>query len=87
MPSRANAVYICGGDAQPQERSACPDPLHDWPLPEGFGVAPEVAARRLRNGWKNLRCPRCGLYGWREGRKRGEGDTFVPARAEQGDET
>lgn len=79
MGARANAVYICGGDMRPDDRGECPDALHDWPLPAGYVDSAEVAARRLRNGWRNVRCARCGLYGWREGRKRGEGDTFVPA--------
>ena len=83
---RANAVSICGGDYRPAPRSECPDSLHDWPLPAGYGDADEVAQRRLRNGWRQVRCPRCGLYGWRSGRTHSEGDTFVPA-VEQGDET
>lgn len=81
MPSRENDVFICGIDMTPERRGDCPNVLHDWPLPSGFGAADETAHRRLRNGWRNLRCPECGLYGWVEGRKRAEGDVRVPAES------
>ena len=73
----AGATYVCGGDFRPSRRSDCPDSLHDWPLPAGYMDAAETADRRIRNGWKNQRCPQCGLFGWREGRNLGEGDTRV----------
>lgn len=70
-------VFICGGGRE--ERGSCPNPLHDWPLPSGYVSADEAAHRRLRSGWKNTKCPDCGLYGWREGRKRDDSDVRVPA--------
>jgi hypothetical protein len=65
---RRDAVYLCGGDTTPGQRDACPDPLHDWPLPDGYVDAAEVAASRLYRRWANVKCPICGLYGWRPGR-------------------
>ena len=82
----AGAVYICGGDMRPGPRDECPDALHDWPLPAGYVDSSDVAARRLRNGWKSVRCTTCCMYGWREGRKRAEGDTHVPATNETGED-
>ena len=85
MSSRAGAVYLCGGDYRPGPRDACENTLHDWPLPSGYVDAAEVAERRLRNGWRNTRCVQCGLYGWREGRKRADGDTPVPTVEQEGE--
>lgn len=63
--SRKKAIFICGGDYQHLEnRSTCPNAVHDWPLPAGYSDASEVAGARLRNRWTNKRCPTCGLYGW-----------------------
>ena len=77
------AVYVCGGDYDHLEvRSACPDVLHDWPLPQGYTDAAEVAASRLGHGWHNVRCARCGLYGWTPGRPTPYGDTRVAAGGE-----
>lgn len=59
-------------------RDACPNDLHDWPLPAGYVDASEVAQRRLNSGWSNRRCPDCGLYGWGPGRLR---DTDVRVAA------
>jgi len=59
------AVYLCGGDDTPVPRGTdCPDPLHDHPLPAGYGDAHEEAGRRLRARWRQQRCRRCGRYGW-----------------------
>lgn len=58
------AVYICVPDETPGPRHACPNTLHDHPLPSGYVAASDVATRRLRLRWRNLRCPDCGLYGW-----------------------
>jgi len=76
---RARPTFICGGDFTPADRDECPNPLHDWPLARGFIDASEQADRRLRNGWSNQKCPDCGLYGWRLGRKKHETDVHVPA--------
>lgn len=72
------AIYVCGGDyGRLEERSACPDALHDWPLPDGYVDAAEVAASRLAHGWHNTRCSACGLYGWIAGRPTPHGDKRV----------
>lgn len=58
-------IFICGGDERPGPRGTeCPSSLHDYPLPAGYVEAQEVAARRLRKHWKNIKCKACGLYGW-----------------------
>jgi hypothetical protein len=59
---------LCGGDERPGRRDACPDPVHDWPLPNGYGDAAAQAQSRLGRGWAQAECGRCGLYGWRPGR-------------------
>jgi hypothetical protein len=79
-------IIVCGS-SEPEPRGECPNDLHDWPLPSGYVAADETAQRRLRNGWKNTRCPDCGLYGWREGRKRADGDVRVPAEVRSTDTT
>lgn len=67
------SIFLCGGDFRPGPRDTdCPNHIHDHPLPAGYVDAAEVAGRRLRNGWANVRCPDCGLYGWRPGRIREE---------------
>lgn len=64
------AIYICGGDyGRLETRDACPNTLHDWPLPAGYVDACEVADARLRARWGNNRCPDCGFYGWAPGRQ------------------
>lgn len=58
-------TFICGGDETPGPRgTTCDNVFHNYPLPSGYTDASEVAARRLRRGWKNPRCPDCGIYGW-----------------------
>lgn len=79
-------IIVCGS-SNPEPRGECPNGLHDWPLPSGYVAADETAQRRLRNGWKNTRCPDCGLYGWSEGRKRSERDVRVPAEVRSTDTT
>lgn len=64
------AIYICGIDTKPGPRSECPNELHSWPLPAGYASSFEVAEARLRARWGNLRCPDCGIYGWRPSAKR-----------------
>jgi hypothetical protein len=65
MPVPSRPVFVCGGDERPGSRGTdCPDSLHDHPLPGGYVAAGDVAARRLRQGWCNVKCRRCGLYGW-----------------------
>jgi hypothetical protein len=62
-------MFICGGNyTLLQDRGDCPNPLHDYPLPDGYGEASDVAAARIRNRWSNRRCPDCKLYGWAPGR-------------------
>ena len=80
---RRDAVYLCGGDYRPGPRDECPDALHDWPLPTGYGDAAEVAASRLYRRWSNTKCPRCGLYGWRPGRIDPTTDVKTPTRPER----
>lgn len=81
--SNANAVYICGGRFESlQDRGDCPNPLHDWPLPEGYVEASEVADSRLAHGWSNEQCPDCLIYGWVMGSFRGLAATSVRVRAE-----
>lgn len=58
------ALYVCGGSDRLEERAACPDPLHDHPLPEGYLDATERAQDRLGQGWRNRKCTKCGRYGW-----------------------
>lgn len=50
-----------------QSRRDCPNPLHDWPLPESYLGAHAAAEARLKAKWDNRKCPDCGLYGWVEG--------------------
>lgn len=64
------AIYICGGDYNHlKARGDCPDALHDWPLPEGYVDAGEVAGARLAARWSNRKCPQCGFHGWAPGRQ------------------
>lgn len=69
--SRANAVYICGGETRPGPRDECVNGLHDWPLPSGYVDAAEMAGSRLSHGWDNVKCYECGTYGWRQGHMKG----------------
>lgn len=58
-------IFVCGGNYERlQARSGCPNVLHDFPLPDGYVEASEVADARLRARWRNPRCADCGLYGW-----------------------
>lgn len=75
----AKTIHLCGGDYRPEPRSACPSPVHDWPLPHGYVDADEVAHSRLNRGWKSAQCSRCGLYGWQAGRINPTTDHHVPA--------
>jgi len=61
-------TYLCGGDFTPGDRDRCANTLHDWPTARGYVDASEQAARLLRTGWTNKKCPVCGLYGWRAGK-------------------
>lgn len=71
-PYRPRAIYVCGGNLDALEpRSECLDPIHDWPLPSSYVDACEMADSRLAQGWRNAKCPQCGVYGWAPGRFRG----------------
>lgn len=72
----AGATYLCGPDDRPGPRDACPNDIHDWPLPATYMAAAEVAEGRLERGWTNARCPDCGLHGWVPGELR-DGDMQV----------
>jgi hypothetical protein len=75
-----NQVYLCGGNYRPGPRGACPNVVHDWPLPAGYVDAATVAEGRLRRRWTNAQCDQCGLYGWIPGRINPETDHHIPAR-------
>lgn len=65
VPAEWRTTFICGGDESAGDRgTACPEALHDHPLPSGYVDAGIVAERRLRRGWRNVRCAVCGDYGW-----------------------
>lgn len=67
---RQNLGYICGGNySLLQQRVSCPNTLHDWPLPDGYSDAHDVANARIANRWDSQRCPDCGIYGWTPGRE------------------
>lgn len=69
---RGPVTYLCGGTNTPlQPRDPCPNPLHNWPLPQGYTDAGEMAGSRLAHGWTNTRCPDCGLYDWTPGQFKG----------------
>ena len=56
-------TYLCSPNYDElEERVACPNRLHDWPLPAGYVTAGEVALSRVSQGWRQRRCPDCGLY-------------------------
>lgn len=42
----------------------CTNRLHDHPLPTSYIAAHTEAGRRLYKGWRNKKCPECGIYGW-----------------------
>lgn len=70
--ARRKPIYVCGGAYHLLDaREVCPNPLHDWPLPSGYVEASEMADSRLSQGWSNVRCPDCDLYGWVQGRMGG----------------
>lgn len=76
-------VHLCLSDMTSGPRDACPDDLHDYPLPAGYGDASEAAERRLRHRWTQKRCTTCGLYGWLPGNLTGDScDDRVPATRE-----
>lgn len=82
-PSKARrTTIICEPDYTPGTRDECPNSLHDHPLPDGYIAASDVAAARLRKRWANVRCPDCGLYGWRPGQPVGK--NYEPPAAHRG---
>lgn len=70
----------------PSRDSDCPDPLHEHPLPSGYVAAANEADRRLYRGWKNLKCRRCGLYGWAPGRPLADESPAAAPAARQADD-
>lgn len=76
---RHGRVIVCGMDESPGPRDACPNTLHDWPCPSGYVAHSEVAHARLYRRWFNVKCPDCGLYGWRPGRINPETDVRIEA--------
>ena len=65
-------VFICGGESGTGRHrdltNRCPSVLHDWPPPLGYSDAEDEAMWRLRNHWKNPRCPDCETFGWVPGK-------------------
>lgn len=57
-------VFVCGGNETPGPRDACPDALHDHPLPDGYVESFEVSRLRVSRKWAQKKCRRCGRYGW-----------------------
>lgn len=77
----SGATYICG-DGPTEKRSECPNALHDYPLPSAYVGASEEATRRLGSRWSNVRCPDCGLYGWRPGLRDADHPRTTPTGAD-----
>ena len=67
------------------KETVCANSLHDWPLPSKYLAAHAEAARRLRDGWRNVRCRDCKRYGWVPGTLR-EGQARPSADSSNGDE-
>lgn len=81
------SVIICGGNLRPGMRDSCPNELHNWPLPDGYIEAHDVAMSRLRRRWASVRCSECGKYGWRPGQINPETDVLsAPNPKEQNHE-
>ena len=79
-----NKIYLCGGNyALLDKRSDCPNALHDWPLPNGYSEAVDVASARLLNGWRNQKCLDCGYYGWAPSSKRPESTNPIHVTRDQ----
>lgn len=70
-----------------QDRGDCPHVLHDWPLPDGYVEADEVALSRVAQGWRQRQCPDCHLWGWPDPPKvmrgKAENPVRVPSKEEQ----
>lgn len=70
-----NGLIVCGGDAGTasvrdpnHDLDGCVHALHDWPCPGGYTDHAIEAGWRLRNHWRQARCPLCHLYGWVPGK-------------------
>jgi hypothetical protein len=68
MVRRSRPIFICGGEPATKRGSDCPNALHDWPLMPGYADSSAQAQSRIDRRWTNVRCPDCGLYGWRPGK-------------------
>lgn len=44
--------------------SYCINRVHNYPLPDSYLHASDMAHERLAAGWDNIQCPDCGRYGW-----------------------
>lgn len=78
-------IHLCVSDYDTlEERGECPHNLHDWPLPDDYVAAHEVAMSRISQGWRQKKCPKCGLYGWPDPPKPMRGTAKNPVRVPAG---
>lgn len=74
-------IHLCMIDYDTlEDRGDCPNALHDWPLPDAYVAAHEVAMSRISQGWRQKKCPKCGLYGWPDPPKPMRGTAKNPVR-------
>ena len=78
-------IHLCIIDYDTlEDRGDCPNKLHDWPLPDDYVAAEEVARSRISQGWREQRCPECGLVGWTDPPKPMRGKAENPVRVPAG---
>lgn len=70
MTATTYRVYLCGDDdPSPDDTSDCPQRDQHTPAPKGYVAWHEWAARMNYYGWRQRKCPDCGLYTiWSGGR-------------------